>query len=266
MSGSFNWNCALVTGGGGGLGKAIAQLFLSKGKQVIIAGRTESNLQATVKQLNNPKLSYVVLDTSKTETFASFVSDLLKEHPEVDCLVNNAGIQKPLSFTSLTDSSKIDAFTSGAESEIQTNITGVVNLTAHFLPHILSKPSGAIITVSSGLAFVPLTLCPVYSATKAFIHSYTLSLRYQLRDTKVKVIEVAPPLVGTDLHRDHSDPDNNKKEKNPMSLTVEEFINQVESQMEEGRDEVAPGFAEPRAKAWQETFGEMFVKQNSMFH
>ncbi|KAK0741992.1 hypothetical protein B0T21DRAFT_360510 [Apiosordaria backusii] len=220
----LNFECALITGGGGGIGKALASYF------IIIAGTTKSSLESTAKEIG--AADYYVLDTGKTSIFPEFVSLIPQKHPELDCLVNNAGVQKPLEVSKLDPSE----FLFKADEEININIRGPMHLTLQLFPHFRLKPAALIINVSSVLGFVPFSVInPVYNGTKAWLHFWSLNLRTQLRDepmAKIKVVQIAPPMVGTDLHRDREDPDDNKKEKNPISLTVEEFMEEVAEKME----------------------------------
>ncbi|KAG8680919.1 hypothetical protein FRC08_015960 [Ceratobasidium sp. 394] len=191
---SLLWNCALVTGGGGGLGKAFAQSLVERGKKVYLAGRTESNLAATAKEIG--AAGYFVVDIGDIASLPAFVERFVKEAPEVDCVLNNAAIQKPLDFANGAD---LDA----ADQEININVTGLVHLCALFVPHLKQKEHACIMNVTSGLGYVPSAHVPIYSATKAFVHSFTLSLREQLRPIGITVIELSPPLIESDLHRDH---------------------------------------------------------------
>ncbi|KAI8997944.1 hypothetical protein BC832DRAFT_595388 [Gaertneriomyces semiglobifer] len=251
---NYNWNTALITGGGSGLGRALAELLIRKGKKVIIAGRTEGTLKQTASEIG---AAYLIVDVGKLNSLESFVKEAVQNHPEIDCVVANAGIQKPINYKAESPSELIAL----SEAEIDTNIKGSLYLIYHFLPHLLKKQHPAVFTVSSGLAYVPLVRCPVYSATKAFIHSWTQSFRSQVGD-RVRVIEIIPPLVGTNLHRDFPDPDDNKKHKNPLALTIEEFIRDVDEDMNAGKDEVAAGFGRTRAAASSELWAADFARQN----
>ena len=137
------------------------------------------------------------MDTSKIDSIAPFVETVIKEHPEVDCLLNNAGVQRPLDVN--------DFDLAKADQEIATNITGPMHLTIHFLPHLKTKSHAVIMNVSSVLGYNPFSVInPVYNGTKAFTHFHTMNLRSQLQSAglnHVKVIEIVPPTVSTDLHR-----------------------------------------------------------------
>ncbi|KAK4183956.1 hypothetical protein QBC35DRAFT_506949 [Podospora australis] len=257
-SGNLNFQCAIVTGGGGGIGKALAAYFISKGKKVLIAGRTESNLQKTAKEIGTA--GYYLLDTGKTSDIPAFIAKVTAEHPELDCLVNNAGVQRPLEI------SKLDAteFLGKADQEIDINIRGPMHLALGLLSHFRQKKSAIIINVSSVLGFVPFSIInPVYNGTKAWLHFWSMNLRTQLkRDEggRIKVVEIAPPMVGTDLHRDREDPDDNKKEKNAEALTVEEFIEAVAEGLEKGHDIITAGKMGDIVGQWYSTFGGVYSR------
>ncbi|KAG8682168.1 hypothetical protein FRC11_000169, partial [Ceratobasidium sp. 423] len=242
------WKCALITGGGGGLGKAFAQSLIKRGKKVYIAGRTESNLAQTAKEIG--AAGHFVVDVGNIPSLPAFVEKVTKEAPEIDCLINNAGIQKPLNFEKGADLSAIN-------QEININITGLVHLCALFIPHLKTKPHASIQNLGSGLAYIPIAVVPVYCATKAFVKSFTLSLREQLRSTNIAVVEISPPLVESDLHRDHDNPENNKKANSPHALTQEEWMANVEKGWDEGKEEIGAGFSQIGIDGWRKAFGEL---------
>lgn len=247
------FNCALITGGGGGIGRGLAEYFISKGKKVLIAGRTESNLAKTHKEIGSA--GYYVLDTGNTASLPDFIAKITKEHPDLDCLVNNAGVQKPLQVLK-DDPAELLA---KADQEIDINIRGPMHLAVGLLAHFRSKPSALIVNVSSTLAFIPLViLVPNYNATKSWLHAWSMALRVQLKETNIKVVEIAPPLVGTDLHRDQDDPDNNKKYKTPYSLDLDEFITEVAEKLEHGDETLAAGMGQAVVDQWFGAFGERF--------
>ena len=182
-------NTILITGGGSGIGRALAEAFHAKGNQVIVAGRRKAALDATIAA--NPGMRGAILDIENAEAIRNFAQTITRDHPALNVVIHNAGIMRPeaLRAGALAD----------AEATIATNLLGPIRLTAALLPHLEKQAKAAIVTVSSGLAFLPLAATPTYCATKAAIHSYTQSLRYQLRDTSVQVLELAPPYVQTEL-------------------------------------------------------------------
>ncbi|KAK1624047.1 short-chain dehydrogenase [Colletotrichum phormii] len=252
---NLRFTCAVITGGGGGIGKVMAQHFISKGKKVIIAGRTESKLQETAKEIG--AADYYVLDTGKVEQIPDFVKRITKDHPELDCLVNNAGVQRPLEIL------KDDDFLLKADQEIDINIRGPMHLALGLLPHLQTKESALIINVSSVLGFIPFSIInPVYNGTKAWLHFWSMNLRTQLKTggSQVKVVEIAPPTVATDLHRERTDPDDNKKANNPDALSVDEFMEEVAKKLEDGVETIGPGMAGEVIDRWYGAFGEQYAK------
>ncbi|KAK6953657.1 hypothetical protein Daesc_005962 [Daldinia eschscholtzii] len=214
-SGDLGFNCALITGGAGGIGKALSEYFISKGKKVIIAGRTESRLKVTAEEIG--ATGYYVLDTGSIADVPPFVKRITSDHPELDCVVNNAGVQRPLQTP--------EDFLSKADNEIDINIRGPLHLTVELLPHLRSKSQALIINVSSVLGYVPFSIInPIYNGTKSWLHFWSMNLRSQLKGTGLRVVEIAPPTVATGLHRERENPDDNKKENNPDALSLDEFM------------------------------------------
>lgn len=256
----LNFNCALITGGGGGIGKALATYLISKGKKVIIAGRTESNLKATAEEIG--ATAYYVFDQGVLSSIPSFVKRLVSEHPDLDCLINNAAIQEPLK---VEDEDAI-AFLQKADNEIDINIRGPLHLTLHLLAHLKAKPTALVVNITSGLAYVPAVVtCPGYNASKSWLRSWTLNLRSQLKKTNVRVVEIAPPMVETNLHRHHDDPDNNKKHKNPMSLSLTEFMDDITEKLERGDETIGAGMAAGAVEKWWNTFGQLYGSAEERF-
>jgi uncharacterized oxidoreductase len=188
----------LITGGGSGIGRGLAKALHKLGNQVVIAGRRKSALDEITAA--NPGMKSVQLDIENAAAIRSFAAQVTAEFPFLNVLINNAGIMRAEKLLSQQPD------LADAEAIVTTNLLGPIRLTAALLPHLEKQPHAAIMNVSSGLAFMPLALTPTYCATKAAIHSYTQSLRYQLRGTHVEVLELVPPYVATDLMRGASDP------------------------------------------------------------
>lgn len=186
-------NTILITGGSSGIGFAFAERFIKAGNKVIVCGRRENALQNAKDKI--PSLITRVNDLDVESERAALFDWVTAHYPEVNVLVNNAGIQQR--FHTLKADAKNDW--SSYRKEITTNLEAPIHLSMLFAPFFATKEEAAIINVTSGLAFTPLAIAPIYSATKAALHSFTMSLRHQLSDTPVEVIEVAPPAVNTDL-------------------------------------------------------------------
>jgi uncharacterized oxidoreductase len=184
-------NTILITGGATGIGLALAEVFSREGNRVIICGRGKEKL--LLVQGKFPKIQFKVCDVSDAVERQSLFEWATTNFPDLNILVNNAGIQRQINFTKGTK----DLL--NGEDEIQINFSAPVHLSALFLPYLMKQEQAAIVNVSSGLGFIPLAIMPVYCATKAAIHSFSWSLRHQLRKTTVKVFEVIPPTVDTEL-------------------------------------------------------------------
>jgi uncharacterized oxidoreductase len=184
-------NTILITGGGSGIGRGLAEAFHALGNHVIIAGRRKQALDETTAA--NPGMTSLMLDIEDPANIRSFAVQMATRYPALNVLINNAGIMRLEKLQAQQDD------LADAESTIATNLLGPIRLTAALLPLLRKQPHSAIMNVSSGLAFVPMAPTPTYCATKAAIHSYTQSLRYQLRASTTEVLELVPPYVATDL-------------------------------------------------------------------
>lgn len=179
-------NTIFITGGGSGIGRALAEALHNLGNKVIIAGRRKERLEETIKA--NPGMSAVELNVQDPASIEAAAKRLIEEYPDVNVLINNAGIIQSDDAAGVIDEDVLI-------STVTTNLLGPIRLTSAFIEHLKSKEEAVVINTTSILGFVPLATTAVYSATKAALHTYTLSQRYMLKDTSVKVIEIVPPWV-----------------------------------------------------------------------
>jgi uncharacterized oxidoreductase len=201
-------NTILITGGGSGIGRGLAEAFHKLGNQVIISGRrTKVLIEVTAA---NPGMKSLALDIEDPAGVKAFAAKIIAGFPMLNAVIHNAGIQRIENLLELKD-------IRDSEALVATNVLGPIRLNAALLPHLLKQPKATVMIVSSDLAFVPLAAFPTYSATKAFLHSYTVSLRHQLQRTKVQVIELPPPYVQTELGGSAQTTD-------PRAMPLAEFI------------------------------------------
>ncbi|MGX9133233.1 SDR family oxidoreductase [Rummeliibacillus sp. JY-2-4R] len=226
-------NTILITGGSAGIGLAFAERFIKAGNKVIVIGRRENVLENAKEKF--PDLITHVCDLSSESERVSLFDWVTENHPEVNVLVNNAGIQQRFNILKADAKNNWSYF----DNEITTNIEAPFHLSMLFAPFFASKEAAAIINITSGLAFTPLVIAPIYSATKAAFHSFTMSLRHQFSDTSVEVIEVAPPAVNTDL---------GGTGLHTNGEPVDEFADGIFKGLEEGKQEIGYGSSQERLR------------------
>ena len=209
-------NTILITGGATGIGFSMAEALVDAGNKVIICGRREGKLKEAKDKL--PQIHTRVCDISKPKERESLLHWIEDNFNDCNILINNAGIQRMIRLKNGAQ----DLL--NGENEIETNLIAPIHLSAYFVPLLLRKKEAAIINVSSGLGFVPISAMPVYCATKAAIHSFTISLRYQLRDTSIKVFEIVPPAVNTELGKGTTGEEAEKYRGIPPSEVAEAFL------------------------------------------
>jgi uncharacterized oxidoreductase len=238
-------NKILITGGATGIGLGLTSRFLREDNTVIVCGRRESVLREVAQQL--PSVITRVCDLSLEDDRVALYNWVAEEHSDLNVLINNAGIQQ---WMTLSD----PQFFQRAKLEIATNVEAPIHLTSLF---IQLKSLQTIINVTSGLSFVPLVKVPVYSATKAFFHSFTLSMQHLLKPRNIEVIEMIPPALNTDL---------GGKGLHDAAPQVSEFIDAVFRQLKEGKSELTFGFSEAMAKAGASELKNTFMRMNADAH
>jgi uncharacterized oxidoreductase len=242
-------NTVLITGGATGIGFVLAEAFLKEGSIVLICGRREARLAEAKKR--HPALHTRVSDIAKEEDRRT-LGDWAISH-NVNILINNAGVQREVDFTR-----GLEALTEG-DNEIRCNLEGPLYLTALLLPHLLSRQNAAIINVSSGLGFIPIARMPVYCATKAALHSFTLSLRHQLSRRGIKVFEVIPPTVDTELDREARA----RRGQTDRGIPAQDVADAVMKGMAEDRLEIPVGMAANLVAGSRANFDQIFKNMNA---
>lgn len=229
---NISGNTILITGGTSGIGFEFAAQLLKLGNTVLITGRDQRRLDEAQKKL--PGIHTFQSDVSDPHAIPLLFAAVVQKFPQLNILLNNAGIMRKSNLN--IKANNLQDLT----LEIDTNLSGPVRMVGQFLPHLKSQPSAAIINVSSGLAFVPLPIAPIYCATKAALHSFTQSLRVQLKNSTVKVFELAPPATQTPLLTTDFTPDDMK---GVSIMDVEKMVSQSIQGLQKDQLEIRPGQA-----------------------
>ncbi|GAB3052741.1 SDR family oxidoreductase [Stenotrophomonas tumulicola] len=211
-------NTILITGGSSGIGRALAEAFHDRGNRVIITGRRQALLDEISSR--RPGLIGITLDLEDPSSLPRVVSDVQTRFPDLNVLIANAGISRAEDVT--------DPHWDGSDAEaiVQTNIVGVLRVASAFLPTLQMRPDATFMAMSSALAFLPLASFPTYCASKAFLHSWLISLRHQLKQVPVEVLELSPPYVQTELTGAHQAED-------PRAMPIADYIAQVMQKLEQ---------------------------------
>jgi uncharacterized oxidoreductase len=247
-------NTILITGGGTGIGRALAEAFHVKGNKVIIAGRRLALLKDVAQA--NPGMAVAEFDIADATSIPGFVAKLVKDHPTLNTVIHNAGIMQAEGMVKAPEN------LATVEATVTTNILGPMRLTSALLPHLLKQKEATLMTVSSGLAFVPLAFTPTYSASKAAMHSWSDAIRQQLKDTSVRVIELAPPYVQTELM-------GKQQASDPNAMPLKDFIAEVMTLIEANPNatEIIVERCKPLRNAEATgNYKKMFEMLNSAFH
>ena len=215
-------NTIFITGGGSGIGRGLAEALLAKGNKVIISGRRISVLEEVTRL--NPGMDFIELNIEDPKSIALVAGSLTKKYSALNVLINNAGIMKPDAVQGVVDDSLVSSI-------VTTNLLGPIRMTSALIEHLKSQPKAYVINVTSGLAFVPLAIAATYSATKAALHSFSLSQRYLLKDTSVKVLELAPPYVQTELM-------GAQQASDPRAMPLKGFIDETMQELGTDANEV----------------------------
>jgi uncharacterized oxidoreductase len=216
-----------ITGANSGIGSGLARALHARGARVVLGGRNREALEAAAAQL--PGAEVCVVDVANPTSVAACAKELEQRFPDLDTLINNAGIQRLISLSEPLPTEALDA-------EIDTNLKGLVAMSVAVLPLLRRQPRATLVQVGSGLGFVPLVSAPLYSATKAAVHAFTVSLREQLRGSTVKVVELIPPVVETSLHRGQA-------RKPPRAMPLDRFVRAALAGFDAGDEEVTVGLA-----------------------
>jgi uncharacterized oxidoreductase len=226
----LNQKTILITGGSSGIGLELARQLLGQGNTVIVTGRDQAKLDAAKKTL--PKLHTFKSDVSDPAAIKMLSDHVLAQFPTLDVLINNAGIMRNLNLNQDRDLNDVTR-------EIEINLSGPVRMIQQFLPHLKTRKGALIVNISSGLAFIPFPISPVYCATKAAIHAFTQCLRVQLEGTGVTVVELAPPGVETPLFRGEFEAETKGQKGMDVGVLVKSTIAGIEA----GKLEIRPGLS-----------------------
>jgi uncharacterized oxidoreductase len=224
-------NTILITGGGSGIGRGLAEALHQRKNQVIISGRRKDRLIEVAKA--NPGMAWVELNIEDPVNISAVAAKMIAEYPDLNVLINNAGIMNIDDASTAIDEKLL-------VSTLATNLMGPIRMTGALIEHLKRQPQAAVINTTSVLGFVPLAVTAVYSSTKAAMHSYTMSLRYKLKDTSVSVLEIAPPWVQTDLLGSNNE---------PRAMPLSEFIEETMKVLGTGAEEVLVERAKPLRNA-----------------
>ena len=216
----LNGNTIFITGGGSGIGRGLAEAFHKLGNKVIISGRRRANLDAVIAA--NPGMAAVELDITDPASIDAVAARLIAEHPDLNVLINNAGVMLPDNAGGRVDDKLL-------VGPVTTNLVGPIRMSSALVEHLKGREDAVIAYTSSVLGFVPMAVTAVYSATKAALHSYTLSQRFMLKESGIRVLEIAPPWVRTDLM------DSREAEE---AMPLDQFISETMAVLATGVDEI----------------------------
>jgi uncharacterized oxidoreductase len=241
----FRNKTVLITGGASGIGLSLASHFVQRDSTVVICGRSKGKLEEA--KAKYPQITTYVCDVANSAERIAMFKWISSEFPKLNVLINNAGIQRR--GLQLVQEHAWETLS----EEITINLEAPIHLSMLFIPQLLKQEGPAIVNVTSALAFVPLAIAPIYSATKAALHSFTLSLRQQLIDSPISVLEIIPPAVNTDL---------GGKGLHTSGVDVDAFTNAIVDQLESGQLEASYGLATESSHASREQLDLIFQRLN----
>ncbi|TGL39165.1 SDR family NAD(P)-dependent oxidoreductase [Leptospira perdikensis] len=240
----LNGNTILITGGTSGIGLALAKRFSDLGNQILVCGTNAKKMEEISK--SHPSWGTYLFDISRPEEREKLFEKTTKDFPELNVLFNNAGMQRYPKLGEVEPWADLG-------KEIDVNLGGPIHLSMLFAKHLFAKKNAAILNTTSGLSHIPLAYAPVYSATKAALHSFTLTLRFQFRNQPIEVIEVSPPMVDTDLGIPNT---------HTAGLNLDEYADGVMEGLRNGDLEITTGFSTVSANASREQKNEIFLSMN----
>jgi uncharacterized oxidoreductase len=247
-------NTIFITGGGSGIGRGLAEALHAKGNKVVISGRRKDVLEKTIKA--NPGMELVELDVSDVSSIDAVAKKLIVDYPELNVLINNAGIMTMDGVDGVVDDSKV-------ASVVTTNLLGPIRMTSALIEHLKKQKMATVAYVTSGLAFTPLAGTATYNATKAGLHSFALSQRYLLKNTSVKVLEIIPPYVQTELNGPLQASD-------PNAMPLQQFIDETMQALGTDADEVMTERVKPmrnnagsKEQAFVNQFNDMMAPRSA---
>jgi short-subunit dehydrogenase involved in D-alanine esterification of teichoic acids len=249
----FQYKKILLIGATSGTGKALAERFIKEGSYVIAIGQRKERLEELVHRFGHEKVSAVPFDITKVDATKAFAMNVTGTHEDLDCIVLNSGIQRKIDFS---EPEEVDMDV--VNEEFVTNYLSQLAITKEFLPFLKKKSTEtALVYTTSGLAMIPITRCMNYCATKAALHQFILSLRVQLIDTKIKVIELIPPAVQTELHDAKHQPD--IKNGHLLGMPLDEFTEEAYRGLADGFEQIPVGRSKQSFKAFETRRQELFA-------
>lgn len=246
----------LITGGSSGLGLGLAEALHGLGNRIVVTGRNEAALKALCER--HEGMSYRLSDVSSPDEIRALAADLETSFPDIDVLINNAGIQISYDYTQAEPPELEDL-----RREIDTNLSGLIGMSAALLPLLRKNTPAAIVNISSGLGYVPLAIFPVYCATKAAVNSFSLSLRHQLRNTGVQVINLAPPAVESNLNHEHRSKIAQSGQAGPPMMSQADFVQAAVAALQSDEEDITVGMAETMRQGARSEPEAAFARMNA---